>query len=168
MRPCAARTRLFGLKATPNGALRFPSHPSQLRCFLIDPQKYILPRPSQLRWSFQQYFWGHNYVPVRPNFLVFSFFNSFWIFSFCYSLLFFSPFQLLLILLFFSLLILLVSIILRLPNLLFLYCILTVVLQTRTLMIYTFPSFWWVFRGGQAFFDPFGAKLVYIPVRPWS
>ncbi len=38
-RPCAARTRLFGFIATPNGALR-------------------TPRPSQLRWSFRQYFWG--------------------------------------------------------------------------------------------------------------
>jgi hypothetical protein len=31
-RPCAARTRLFGLINTPNGALRAP--PSQLRCSL--------------------------------------------------------------------------------------------------------------------------------------
>ncbi len=32
-RPCAARTRLFGLGITPNGALRAPPRPSQLRCF---------------------------------------------------------------------------------------------------------------------------------------
>ncbi len=100
-------------------------------------------------------------------FWFFSFFNSFWIFSFCYSLLFFSPFQLLLILLFFSLLILIV---LFFVFLIFSSYILTVVLQTRTLMIYTFPSFWWLFRGGQPAkpFDPFGAKLMYITVRPWS
>jgi hypothetical protein len=32
------RARLFGLIAKPNGALRAP-RPSQLRCFLFDPQK---------------------------------------------------------------------------------------------------------------------------------
>jgi hypothetical protein len=26
-------------------------------------------------------------------------------------------------------------------------------------MIYTYPSFCWVFRGGQAFFDPFGVNF---------
>jgi hypothetical protein len=36
-RQCAARTGLFGLNAKPNGALRAP-RPSQLRCFLFDPQ----------------------------------------------------------------------------------------------------------------------------------
>ncbi len=41
-RPCAARTRLFELIATPNGALRAPPpRPSQLRCFLFEPEKYI-------------------------------------------------------------------------------------------------------------------------------
>jgi hypothetical protein len=40
-RPCAARPRLFGLIATPNGALRTPPRPSQLRCFLFYSQKYI-------------------------------------------------------------------------------------------------------------------------------
>ncbi len=40
-----------------------------------------------------QYFWGHNYFSVRPHFLVFSFFNSFWIFSFCNSLLFLLSFS---------------------------------------------------------------------------
>ncbi len=34
--------------------------------------------------------------------------------------------------------------------------------------IYTYPSFWGVFRGGQAFFYSFWVKLyVYIPVRPY-
>ncbi len=51
------------------------------------------PRPSQLRWSSRQYFWGHNYVSVRPHFLLFSFFNSFWIFSFYNSLLFLLSFS---------------------------------------------------------------------------
>ncbi len=85
-RPCAARTLLFELFATPNGALRDPP-PSQLCCFSFDPHKYIKsiqlvlptskafftpldhmqtaeamkyevpwPRPSQLPWSFPQYF----------------------------------------------------------------------------------------------------------------
>ena len=41
-RPCAARTRLFELIATQNGALRAsPPRPSQLRCFLFDHQKHI-------------------------------------------------------------------------------------------------------------------------------
>jgi hypothetical protein len=42
-RPCAARTRLFELIATKNRALRAtpPLHPSQLRCFSFDTQKYI-------------------------------------------------------------------------------------------------------------------------------
>jgi hypothetical protein len=45
----ALRAPVFlGLKP-PSRALRAPSHPQQLRCFLIDPQKYILPRPSLLR-----------------------------------------------------------------------------------------------------------------------
>jgi hypothetical protein len=36
-RPCAARTRLFGLINTPKGALRAP-RPSQLRCFIFIPK----------------------------------------------------------------------------------------------------------------------------------
>ncbi len=59
---------------------------------------------------------GSNYVPMRPYaliFSVFSFFYSFWIFSFCYSLLFLLSFSIysyssLLILFFLSLLILLI------------------------------------------------------------
>ena len=39
-RPCAARTRLFWLIDTPNGALHAPPCPSQLRCFLLDLQIY--------------------------------------------------------------------------------------------------------------------------------
>jgi hypothetical protein len=84
------------------------------------------PRPSQLRWSFQQYFGAKlcTGATIRPNFFGFSFF-SFWIFSFCYSLLFllsflFYSYSSLLILLFLSLLTLLVGTILRLLILLFL------------------------------------------------
>ena len=59
-RPCAARTRLFELIATPNGALRAPPRPLRLRCFLFDPQKYLQPielgppsgRPRQGLFSF--------------------------------------------------------------------------------------------------------------------
>ncbi len=48
------------------------------------------PRPSQLRWSFQQYFWGQIMYQCdqTPKFFGFSFFYSFRIFSVCYSLLF--------------------------------------------------------------------------------
>jgi hypothetical protein len=78
-RPCAARTHLFELIITPNGALRATPRPMQLRCFSFDPKKYIKSielgtpkskafffpsdhmqteeaRPSQLCCSFQQYF----------------------------------------------------------------------------------------------------------------
>jgi hypothetical protein len=41
-RPCAALTRLFGFIATPNWAAARPRRPSQLRCFLLDPQKYYV------------------------------------------------------------------------------------------------------------------------------
>ncbi len=45
-RPCAARTRLFGLIATPNRALRAP-HPSQLRCFF-----YVFTRAACVKGLF--------------------------------------------------------------------------------------------------------------------
>jgi hypothetical protein len=50
-------------------------------------------------------FLGSNYVPMRPYalfFSVFSFFYSFWIFSFCCSLLFLLSFSIILIILFLS------------------------------------------------------------------
>ncbi len=83
-------------------------------------------------------FWGQNYsmtgATIRPNFSVFPFF-CFWIFSFCYSLLFlisfiFYSYSSLLILLFLSLLNLLVGTILCFLILLFLNFKLFVVLQT--------------------------------------
>jgi hypothetical protein len=101
----------------PNGALRAPPpRPSQLHCFLFDPQKYIksiqLSPPTSRTFFFPLYrrgyevpcppvpplpaiFWGQKYIPVRPYaliFLVFLFF-SFWIFSFRYSLLFLLSFS---------------------------------------------------------------------------
>ncbi len=51
-----------------------------------------LPCPLQLRWSFRQYLWGHNYVPARPDAKIFSVL-PFWIFSFCYTLLFLLSFS---------------------------------------------------------------------------
>ncbi len=90
------------------------------------------PRPSQLRWSF------HQYLCTGATFLISSY-PSLLISSCsshrCYSL---SSYSSLLILL-------------------FLYFKLFVVLQTCILMIYvqflyTYPSFWGVFRRGQAFF----------------
>jgi hypothetical protein len=115
-RPCATRTRLFGDIASPNGALRAP-RPSQLRCLLFDPQNILnlsnLGRPRQGLYSFNRtteamkyaprpahrsfadtfpaIFWGQNYVSVPPYALIFfgfPFLYSFWICSFCYSLLF--------------------------------------------------------------------------------
>ncbi len=125
------------------------------------------PRPSQLRWSFRQYFGVKDSklctgASIRPNFFRFFFSIFFWIISFCYSLLFLLPFSIssyssLLILLFLSLLILLVGGILRLLFLFLLYFKLFVVLQTCILMIYvqflyTFPSFWGVFEGPRLFY----------------
>ena len=103
-----------------------PPRISQLRCFLFDPQKYIksiqLGPPTSRTFFFPLYrrgyevpcppvpplpaiFWSQKYIPARPYALIFSvfLFFSFWIFFFCDSLLFLSPFQFLLILLFLSL-----------------------------------------------------------------
>jgi hypothetical protein len=113
-----------------------PPRPSQLRCFLFDPQKYLhsfeLGPPTSRDFFYPLDHRGYeignplgsNYVPMRPDaliFSVFSFFYSLRIFSFCYSLLFplsfsftFSSYSSLLILLFLSLLILLVGAILLL------------------------------------------------------
>ena len=96
---------------------------------------------------------------IRPNFSRFFLFCiAFVSFLFLLSFLI-SSYSSLLILLFLPLLILLVGAILRLLILLFLYFKLFVVLQTCILMIYTYPSFSWVFRGGQAFFDLFGVNF---------
>ncbi len=132
-RPCAACTRLFGFINTPNGALRAPPpRPSQLRYFLFDPQKYLqsielgpptssLSTEPQRLWNMRSpapappiaasltlpaiFLWS-NYVPMRPNALIFSVFPGFSIFfgSFLFVnfFFFFSPFQFLLILLFLS------------------------------------------------------------------
>ncbi len=82
-RPCAARTCLFELIATPNGPLPPAPHIAA---------SLILPA----------IFWGQNYVPVRPTPLIFPIFlfYSFWIFLFVILFFFFSPFQFPLILLF--------------------------------------------------------------------
>jgi hypothetical protein len=137
-RPCAARTRLFGHIASPNGALRAPP-PIKLRCFLFDTKNIYnlsnLGRPRQGIFSFHWTTEAMKYeVPcprpthrsfadpscnifgvklctdatIRPYFLrFFLFFFSFWIFSFCCSLLFLlsfsiSSYSFLLILLFLS------------------------------------------------------------------
>ena len=96
-RPCAARTRLFGLIATPNGALRTP-RPSQLRCSPKINKIYrtlsLAPRPPPPHRSFADP--SGNIVGSKlctgattgPNFFrFFLFLYSFLIFSFCYSLL---------------------------------------------------------------------------------
>ena len=147
------------------GAARPPHRPSQLRCFLFDPQKYIksveLGPPTSRALFFPQehrgppaprspiaallilpaIFWGQNYVPVPPYALIFFwFFFSIVFGSFFILFPFYSPFQFLLILLFLSLLILLVGAILRLLFLLLLYFKLFVDLQTCILMIYVHIS----------------------------
>ncbi len=72
-RPCAARTRLFGLIATPNGALRDPHlRPSQLRCFLFDPKKFIksveLGSPTSRAFFFPQDHRGYEtWGPPAPR-----------------------------------------------------------------------------------------------------
>ncbi len=101
------RTRLFGCIAMPNGAL--PPAPPIAASLILS---------AIFLWS--------NYLPMRPDAIIFSFFfYSFRIFSFCYSLLFclsfsFSSYSSLLILLFLSLLILLVGALLLLLILLLL------------------------------------------------
>ncbi len=57
-RPCAARTRLFGLIATPNGALRapVPAH----RSFLFDPQKYITDKQDDRQRILDEYMIDKN------------------------------------------------------------------------------------------------------------
>ncbi len=94
---------------------------------------------------------------IRPNFFsIFPFFFYFWIFPFGYSLLFLLSFSIssyssLLILLFLSLLILLVGTIL---------CLLTLLVLYFKLLIYTYPSFWGVFRGGiSLFWSIWGATI---------
>jgi hypothetical protein len=110
-RPCAARTRLLGFIATPNGALRAPTPPSQLRCFLFDPQKYLhsikLGTPTSRAFFYPL---DHRGYEIRSPRLSFSFSS--------YSSLLILLFLSLLILLFLSLLILLF---LSLLILLFLY-----------------------------------------------
>jgi hypothetical protein len=107
-RPCASRTRLFEINATPNGALRAPPRPSHC-CFLFDPQKYIksieLGPPTLKLFSFH---WTtltteamkYEFPCPHPDrdhtpqfFFVFFFFLlfmdlSFWLFSSFSSLLF--------------------------------------------------------------------------------
>jgi hypothetical protein len=96
--------------------------------------------------------------------LIFCFFLFSIVFgSFLFVILFFYSLLFNFFLLFSSFLFLFFLVVLFFVFLIFSSYILTVVLQTRTLMIYTFPSFCGIFRGGQAFFDPFGAKLMYIP-----
>jgi hypothetical protein len=124
-RPCAARTRLFGFIATPNGALRAPS--SAHRRFAASystPKKYLhsieLGPPTSRAFFYPLDHRGYeigsplgsNYVPMRPDaqiFSVFSFFYGLSIFSsFLFVILFFFvspfpfPFLLILLFLFFS------------------------------------------------------------------
>ena len=101
-RPCAARTRLFGLIATPNGALRTPHlRPSQLRCFSFDPKKFIksveLGPPTSRAFFFPQ---DHRGYEISALFVILFFLIS--------------SYSSLLILLFLPLLILLVGAMLRL------------------------------------------------------
>jgi hypothetical protein len=106
-----------------------PPRPSQLRCFLFGPQKYLQSielGPPTSRASFfpmdhrgyeiwgpspappiaallilPAIFLGSNYVAMRPCALIFSVFYSFWIFV-VILFFFFSPFHFLFILLFLS------------------------------------------------------------------
>jgi hypothetical protein len=129
-RPCAARTRLFELIATPRGALRAPPasllliRQKSIQCgpptskAFFTPLNHMQTAPPAHRSSADpsRNILGQNYVPVRHYALIFSVFPFFivWIFNFCYSLLFIPSFLIssyssLLILLFLSLLFLLVG-----------------------------------------------------------
>jgi hypothetical protein len=120
-RPCAARNRLFGFIATPNGALRGPpAHRSFAASYSTPKNIYNLsnlgcPRPGLLsfQWATEAMkyevpssappiaallilpakFLGSNYVAMRPYALIFWFFYSFCNF-FVYSLLFLLSFSL--------------------------------------------------------------------------
>jgi cellulose synthase/poly-beta-1,6-N-acetylglucosamine synthase-like glycosyltransferase len=128
-----ARTRLFELIATPNGALRAPhAHRSFAASYSTPKNIYnLLPPPARV-FSFHWTTEAMKYegpcpsklctdATIRPNFFGLFFFYSFGPFLFVILFFFFSPFKFLLILLFLSLLILLVGAILRLLMLLFLY-----------------------------------------------
>ncbi len=93
---------------------------------------------------------------IRPNFFGFSFF-CFWIFSFCYSLLFLLSFLFysnssLLILLFLSLFTLLVGTVLFFVFLFFS----SYILNCCCIIDMIHPSFWWVCRVGKAFWSIWG------------
>ncbi len=151
-RPCAARTCLFELIATPNRALRapLPAHRSFAVSYLT-PKNILnlsnLGRPRQGPFSFHRNTEANIMYRCyhTPYFFLVFVFYCFWIFSIYYSLPFLLSFSIssyscLLILLFLSLLILLVGAILRLPFLLLLYFKLFVDLQTCILMIYVHIS----------------------------
>jgi hypothetical protein len=116
VRARALRAPVFVSSFSPKTGRCAPPCPSQLRCFSFDSQKYIksmelgpltseamkyevpCPRPPiAASLILPAIFWGQNYVPVRPYAPIcfgFSFFiyGSFWIFSFCYSLIFLPSF----------------------------------------------------------------------------
>jgi hypothetical protein len=131
-RPCAARTRLFGFIATPNGALRAPPSPPIAASYSTPKNIYNLlnlGRPRQGLFSFHWTPEAMKYdvlcplpahrsfadpsgnifgvklctdATIRHNFVVFSFSIVFGSFLFVILFFFFSPFQFLLILLFLS------------------------------------------------------------------
>ncbi len=169
MRTCALRAPVFlGSLQRQTGRCAPPPRPSQLRCFLFDPQKYLQSielGPPTSRASFfpmdhRGYeIWGPLPRTAHRSFAdpsgqifgvklcsnaticpnFFVFFYSFWAF-FCYSLLFLISFSLSS---YSSLLILL-------------FLSLLILLVGAILRLLILP-----------FFDPFGVKFMYIPVQPY-
>jgi hypothetical protein len=106
-RPCAARTRLFGLIATQSRTLRaHPPCPSQLRCFSCDPPKIYSIKFIELGPpTSKAFFFPLDYMQAEeamkyedPFFLFYIVLGSFLFVLFF----FFSPFYFLLIYLFLS------------------------------------------------------------------
>jgi hypothetical protein len=167
-RPCAVRTYVFELIATPNEALRAPPPPIAASVIIMRPPQKLKMRslaPAPPHHSFADPFgnilgWKCTSATIRPNFFRFFLFciasRSFLFVVLLLFLLSFliSSYSSLLILLFLPLLILLVGTMLRLLILVFLYIKLFFVLQT-----------WYIrhsegfFEGAKPFFYPFGVKI---------
>ncbi len=167
-RPCAARTRLFGLISahrsfaasylTPKSLLNLLNLVAHVKGFFFpqDHRGYEIwgpPTPCPAHRSFADPSGNNLMVKIMyrchhtPYFFLFFFFIVFGSFLFSFFT-FFSPFLFLLILLFLTLLILLVGAILHLLILLLLYFKLFVIL-----MIYKYTSFWGVFQRPSIFWS---------------
>ncbi len=104
MRARALRAPVFLSSLPPQtGRCAPPPRPSQLLCFLFDPQKYLQPielgPPTSRAFFFPLDHRGYEKWGPLPVKIMYRcdhtplFFYSFWIFSFCYSLIFLLSFS---------------------------------------------------------------------------